>query len=75
METLEQLEGVSKALGWSKEVVDSAKKTITCAIKVLSQDSKIAEALKKRLAKSTSAYATHISILSYLSCCLISLVV
>jgi hypothetical protein len=70
METLEQVEGISKALGWTKEVMESAKKTVEQAIGILSKDVSLSEALKKRLANPASKYSMHVGMLCYLNCCL-----
>ena len=70
METIEQLEVISKALGWTNEVVVQAKKTIDQAVGILSKDSNLTAALKKRLSNPASKYSMHVGMLCYLNCCL-----
>jgi response regulator RpfG family c-di-GMP phosphodiesterase len=70
METLEQVEAISKSLGWTQEVVESAKKTVEQAISILSKDVSLTDALKERLSNPASKYSIHVGMLCYLNCCL-----
>lgn len=68
VENLEQYEGLAKSLGWNREVILSAQKTVSEAIKYLSKNSKIAELLNQRLSNPTSKYSRHVGLLSFLTC-------
>lgn len=66
------IEGVSKALGWSPEVVEAAKQNIDTALKILSKDAAIVQILNQKLADKNSPYSRHVSLQTYL-CCVFSM--
>jgi HD-GYP domain-containing protein (c-di-GMP phosphodiesterase class II) len=70
LENLEQLESISKALNWSPEVVLRAKDTVKKAIIQLSKNENIFEVLNEKMKKKSSNYASHVSLLSFLTCVL-----
>ena len=70
LENIEAFEIVAKVLKWTPEVLESAKKSVNEAIKILSKDKKVVHILKMRLNDSNSAYSRHIGLLTYLSAAL-----
>ncbi len=71
IDNLVSIENVSKHLGWTPEVIESAKKSIDTAIRILSKDPSLANILKQKLANPTSGYARHLGLQAYL-CCVLS---
>lgn len=69
LESLEVVERMAFNLGWNPEVMESAKKSISLAIKTVSSDSKILKLLRQKF-KSGSAYSKHTSLLAVMTCCL-----
>jgi response regulator RpfG family c-di-GMP phosphodiesterase len=65
---LEQMEAISKALGWTQEVLESTQKAVTTAISTLSKDTKLSTTLKKRFSDPSSSYAKHVGLQTFLSC-------
>ncbi len=65
---IEQVESISKALGWTNEVALSAQKTVSSAIEILIQNSQMTQTLKKRFLNPSSPYAMHIGLQTYLTC-------
>ena len=70
LENIEAFERVAKILKWNPEVLESAKKSVNEAIKILSKDKKVVHILKMRLNDSHSSYSRHIGLLTYLSAAL-----
>lgn len=71
IDALEAIESVSKRLGWTPEVIESARKNIDTAFKILSKNAELSDILKLKLANPSSAYARHIGLQSYM-CCILS---
>jgi response regulator RpfG family c-di-GMP phosphodiesterase len=65
---IEQVETISKALGWTNEVTLSAQKTVTSAVELLVQNAQMTQTLKKRFLNPSSPYAMHIGLQTYLTC-------
>ncbi|MFP5385203.1 MAG: HD-GYP domain-containing protein [Bacteriovoracia bacterium] len=66
LENIEAFERVAKILKWTPEVLESAKKGVNEAIKILSKDKKVVHILKVRLNDTNSEYSQHIGLLTYL---------
>lgn len=66
LENLELLEKISKRLGWTPEVMVSAYRTVSHAVKILSTNKQIIGILRKKLAEPSSPYCRHISLITYL---------
>lgn len=65
---IEQMEAISKALGWTEEVLESTQKAVSSAIETLSKDTRLSSTLKKRFSDPSSPYATHVGLQTYLTC-------
>lgn len=72
LDAFASIEGVSKALGWTPEVIEAAKQNIDTALKILSKDAAIVEILNRKHANQESAYSRHVSLQTYL-CCVFSM--
>lgn len=68
IENLEALEQIGKHMNWSPEILLSAQKSVSQAIKILSKNQNVMKVLKKRLSESSTSYSRHIGLLSYLVC-------
>jgi hypothetical protein len=72
MDCLEQVEKISRALGWSSDSVKASQKIIREAIASLNNNERVSALLKKKFADRNSSYSHHIGLLSYLSCMMCS---
>lgn len=68
LENIEAFERVAKFMKWSPAVLVSAEKSVTQAVKILSKNQNVMNVLKRRLKQSSSPYARHIGLLTYLCC-------
>lgn len=68
LENLEAYERIAKFMKWSPAVLVSAEKSVTQAVKILSKNQNVMNVLKRKLKNSTSPYARHIGLLTYLNC-------
>ena len=66
MEILEQFEGLAKALGWNREVIQKAQQIAKDAIKQLSSSPRITQELNARLSDPTSTYSRHVGLQTFL---------
>nr|MBA2404229.1 hypothetical protein [Bdellovibrionales bacterium] len=66
IDVLVSIESVSKRLNWTPELIQSAKKNIDTAIKILSKDAALRNVLKNKLANPSSSYSRHVGLLSYM---------
>jgi CheY-like chemotaxis protein len=66
METIEQFEGLAKALGWNRQVIQKAQQVAAEAIKQLSTSSRITQELNARLSDPTSTYTRHVGLQTFL---------
>lgn len=66
LDNLETFEKVAKTMGWPTETMQSAKKSVAEAVKILSKNSDIFGAIRLRLTDPTSSYSRHIGLLAYL---------
>lgn len=72
IECLEQVEKISRALGWSSGSIKASQKIIREAIASLSSQERISALLKKKFQDRNSGYSHHIGLLCYLSCMMCS---
>lgn len=72
IDCLEQVEKISRALGWSTEAVSASQKIIREAIASLNKEERISALLKKKFAERNSGYSHHIGLLCYLTCIMCS---
>lgn len=70
MNSIENLENISKFFGWTPEIVENAKRTVQAAIKILSKNDSLMKTLNSKMAERTSHYSHHIGLISFLSCTL-----
>lgn len=70
IDDLVSIENVSKYLKWTPEALESAKKSIDTAVRILSKDPAIASILRQKLSQPSSGYARHLGLQAYLSCIL-----
>jgi response regulator RpfG family c-di-GMP phosphodiesterase len=70
MNSIENLENISKFFGWTPEMISNAKKTVSAAIKILSKNDSILKTLNSKLAEKKSHYSQHVGLISFLSCIL-----
>lgn len=68
LESLETVERISKAVGWTPEVVEAAKHAVTLATKAVSDEPNLAKLLKQKMKNPESKFSTHVSILSLITC-------
>lgn len=68
LQNLESFEKIAKRIGWSPEVLSSAQKSVTHAVKILSRNQNIMSMLKHKLKDQNTAYGRHIGLLTYLVC-------
>lgn len=68
LESLETVERISKAVGWTPEVVEAAKHAVTLAAKAVSDEPNLAKLLKQKMKNPESKFSTHVSILSLITC-------
>lgn len=68
IETLESVEKFAKALGWPRDTILNAQKTITAAINVLSSDARLVQVLNKRFENRSSTYSHHVGLQCFLNC-------
>lgn len=66
IDNIEAFEKVAKVMKWTPEVIESAKKSVNEAIKVLSKNKKVMNILKVRLNDPSSPYSHHIGLLTYM---------
>ena len=67
LETLETVERISRGLGWTPEVITSAKQAVELAVKAIASEPDLYKLLKSKLANPSSLYSQHISLLSLIS--------
>lgn len=70
IDAFENVESISKTLGWTPEIISNAQKAISVAVKVFSKNKEISEILALKLKDSSSSYAKHVGLTSYLCCAL-----
>ena len=68
---VETFELIAKYLKWPPSVMESAEKSVTQAVKILSKNKQVISVLRERLSDPTGPYTTHIGLLTYL-CCAVS---
>ncbi len=68
IENLEAFEKIAKAMHWTPNVLLSAQKSVTHAVKILSKNQNVLAVLKKKLSGPSSEYSRHIGLLTYLVC-------
>lgn len=71
IDALTSIENVAKRLNWTPEVIETAKKSVDTAVRILSKDAALLDVLKLKLANPTSGYSRHVGLLSYM-CCIFS---
>lgn len=69
LESLEVVERMAFCLGWTPQVMESAKKSIGLAIRTISEEPKLLKLMNQKF-KSGSAYSRHVSLIAMVSCCL-----
>jgi HD-GYP domain-containing protein (c-di-GMP phosphodiesterase class II) len=72
MECLEQVERISRAMGWSSESLKASQKIIREAIASLNSNERISDLLKKKFAEKNTGFSQHVGLLCYLSCTMCS---
>lgn len=70
IDSLENIEALSRRMGWTPEIIEAARKCISSAVKILTNSSEISEILKMKLSNPAIPYARHIGVHAYLSCIL-----
>lgn len=68
LDSLETIERMAHSLGWTPEILEAAKKSISIAIKALSKEPKIFSILKERLSDKNSKFGRHITLQTMMSC-------
>lgn len=68
IENLEAFEKIAKAMNWAPNVLLSAQKNVSHAVKILSKNQSVLAVLKKKLSGPSSEYSRHIGLLTYLVC-------
>lgn len=68
IDVLASIENLSKRLGWTPDAIETAKKSIDTAIKILSKDASIVSVLKQKLQNPESGYSRHVGLLCYMTC-------
>lgn len=66
IDNIEAFEKVARVMKWTPEVLESAKRSVGDAIKVLSKNKKVMNILKVRLNDPSSSYSHHIGLLTYM---------
>lgn len=67
IDSLEQVERISRAFGWSKDAVKASQKVIKDSIAVLSSNERVSDLLKRKFAERNSPYTHHVGLLCYLT--------
>ena len=68
LESLEVVERIGKAIGWTPVVLEAAKYAVELATKVVSSEPDLMKLLKKKIKEPNSHFSTHVSTLSLLAC-------
>lgn len=68
LESLEAVERIGSALGWTPPVLEAAKHAVHLAVKAVSRDASILKLFKQKLKDPSSKYSGHTSLLALLSC-------
>jgi hypothetical protein len=63
-------EKIAKCLCWTPDVIISAQKSVTQAVKILSSNKNVLSVLKRRLQGPSTPYSKHVSMLAFLTCAL-----
>lgn len=66
--SIESVERVASALGWTPQVLEVAKHAVNLAIKAVAAEPNILKLMKQKLANPSSNYSAHVSMLSLLAC-------
>lgn len=66
--SIESVERVAFALGWTPQVLEVAKHAVNLAIKAVAAEPNILKLMKQKLSNPASNYSAHVSMLSLLTC-------
>lgn len=67
-ETIEMVEKLSRVLGWTPQVIQSAKSAVMLAQKAMLEHPDIFKIIKDKLNSPSSKYAKHVSLVTLLGC-------
>lgn len=67
-DSIEAIERLASVMGWTPEVIETAKKSVRMAIKSITKEQTIIKLLKKKFSNHSSEYSKHVTMLSMLSC-------
>lgn len=68
LESLEVVERIGKAIGWTPAVLSAAKNAVELATKVVSNEPNLLKLLKNKINDPHSKFSTHVSTLSLIAC-------